>query len=317
MTPRCGGGRVAEKHSEHVSCEHSYDCNCHQACSGTGSSRSCSEQCDTCYEHLYDVDWVVTTSNEEHIDIDRADRQGLRTPARWEATRVGEPTAVVHSYDNYVKGAPGTLFRRQGEGASTGIRYPQAVYDYYRYDRLVTQDVTVRDVASWDQALAELDADVGRTKQANALVVLVKDEPEAWYYRLEEEWVGGKKNDVVLVASVDAEMHPQWAHVMCWTTNELFKVKLRDDVMAHPVLTKDAVVDDMRTNVVSYFERKPMHDFEYLKAEITPTTTEWAISLILGLVAAVGLAILFHTQDVFGERGFNRARYTLFNPYGR
>ena len=62
-------GVVSSKDSEHVSCSHSYQCNCHESCSGSGKDKSCHESCDTCYEHSYDVDWNVFTSNR---DQDRA-----------------------------------------------------------------------------------------------------------------------------------------------------------------------------------------------------------------------------------------------------
>src|SRR5271169_6686133 len=52
-------GVVASKKSEHVSCSHSYSCNCHSC--NCDSKGNCSTCCDTCYEHLYDVDWDVFT----------------------------------------------------------------------------------------------------------------------------------------------------------------------------------------------------------------------------------------------------------------
>lgn len=76
-------GRVAKKYSERVSCEHSYQCHCRQECSGSGKNRSCSEVCDTCYEHSYDVSWRVVTTNSEMITIARVNRQGTQEPGRW------------------------------------------------------------------------------------------------------------------------------------------------------------------------------------------------------------------------------------------
>src|SRR5690349_2291120 len=40
-------GRVTSKTRQEVSCRHSYQCHCHQVCSGSGKRRSCSEECDT------------------------------------------------------------------------------------------------------------------------------------------------------------------------------------------------------------------------------------------------------------------------------
>ena len=316
-------GRVTGKTRDEVSCRHSYQCHCRQECSGSGKNRSCSEVCDTCYEHSYDVDWDVS-STVGGFSIDTIDRQGLRQPPRWTSTVVGEPVSVTHSYENYIKASPGSLFRHQGlteKYAASLPENPQNIYDYWHLNRLVTVGVSVDDPRAWNRALEELNAELGAPKQANIIVVLVKNQSLDWYSALEEKWIGGKKNDVVLVVSVDDAMKPQWASVMCWTTNEMFKVKLRDDVMNDPTLTRDAVIADLHDNVSKYFVRKPMADFQYLEAEITPSTTEWVITLIISLIVGVGLTIFFELNDPFeegdeGDFGFNprprRRRYGYY-----
>jgi hypothetical protein len=316
-------GRVTSKAKVPVPCSHSYSCNCHEVCSGSGKNRSCTTECDTCYKHYAylrtiqgnDYDWDVYTSNAETVTINRIDEQGVHAPPRWTAVKVGDPTSLTHSYTNYVKGAPDTLFRHQGlkqKYAASIPTYPQGVYDYYRLDRLVSVGVGVEDPRSWNVALTELNADLGRSKQANMIVVLVKNMPDDYFYALEESWVGGKKNDVVLVVSVDDQMKPQWASVLCWTTNELFKVKLRDDVMNDPVINREAILEDLRVNVSKYFERKPMKDFEYLSSSILPTSTQWVITLLIGIFVAGILIFVFQQNDTFGdERGRFRPDVTV------
>lgn len=304
-------GVVTGKQKVPVPCSHTYSCNCHEVCSGSGKNRSCHEECDTCYEHYTimrtipgnDYDWDVYTSNGETITIDRIDRQGAHEPPRYTAVRMGEPTSLTHSYVNYVKAAPDSLFRHQGlkEKYANLPAYPQHVYDYYRLDRLVTVGVNVPDASKWNRELMRVNADLGRPKQVNIIVVLVKNQPQDWYYALEEAWVGGKKNDAVLVVSVDEQMKPQWATVMAWTTNELFKVKLRDDIMAEQTLDRDAVMTALANNVRTTYQRKPMKDFEYLSSQITPTTSQWIITMVIGLLVAIGLIIFFQVIDVFDE----------------
>lgn len=53
-------GVVSRKASEDVPCTHSYQCNCRRDKNGR-------ESCDTCYEHSYDVDWDVYTSNGDPV----------------------------------------------------------------------------------------------------------------------------------------------------------------------------------------------------------------------------------------------------------
>lgn len=304
-------GVVTGKEQNRVSCSHSYPCNCRQVCTGSGNNRSCSTVCDTCYEHSWDYDWDVYTSNQETITIDRIDRQGVHEPPRFTAVRMGEPTSQAHSYKNYIKASPDTLFRHQGlkeKYAGQVPAYPQQIYDYYRLDRLVTVGVSVPDARAWNRELSRINADLGRPKQVNMIVVLARNKPHDWYYALEETWIGGKKNDAVLVVSVDDQMKPQWAEVMAWTSNELFKVKLRDDIMDEPTVDRDAVMTALANNVRTFYVRKPMKDFEYLSSLITPTSTQWLVTLIIALLVAGGLTFFCQTNDVFGDEGHGYMR---------
>jgi hypothetical protein len=111
--------------------------------------------------------------------------------------------------------------------------------------------------------------------------------------------MGGKKNDVTLVVGTDTTRHVQWAEVMTWETNELFKIKLRDSITDMDVLEIDSTMEAIKTNITTYHHRKPMADFHYLTAAITPSPTQWAITLIIGLIASIGMSIFFHKNKTF------------------
>lgn len=299
-------GRVASKSREKVSCSHSYRCNCHDVCTGSGKDEHCTEHCDTCYEHSYDVDWPVVTTNGEQMEIDRVDRQGVSEPPRWTSVVVGEPTALQHSYTNYIKASPDTLFRQQGlvEQYKTQLpEYPGGVYDYYRLDRLVQVGTNVLDAPLWNRDLSELNGDLGRLKEVNAVVVLVDNKPREYFSALEQHWMGGKKNDVVLVISLSSSTI-QWADVLAWTDYPLFKVKLRDDVLEVGTLLREPILKAMYKNIQTHFVRKSMKDFEYLQASITPTTGQWIGALIFGIIACIATSFFVVNNDVFGEEGY-------------
>lgn len=301
-------GIVVEKKMNWVSCSHSYPCNCRTTCD---SKNNCSTTCDTCYEHTWDYDWDVYTSNGEEITIDRIDRQGRGEPPRWTAVKIGEPTAYEHGYTSYIKAAPDSLFRHQGlveKYAGTIPKYPDRIYDYYHLNRLVLVGVTMPDVAKWNEDLEKINSELGAAKQVNMVVVLT-DKPRDWFYALEESWIGGKKNDVVLVIGVDASLKPQWSEVMAWTTEKLFQVKLRDAVMDLPTVERAKTIRLLRDTTGDHFKRQPMAEFEYLKASIVPSATGWVVSLLIGLLVAAGLTYLFHLHDVFGGNNpFRRRR---------
>lgn len=305
-------GRITSKKREKVSCSHSYSCHCRQECSGSGKNRSCSEVCDTCYEHYYDVSWYVYTSLDDSFTIDRVDRQGLNEPPRWDAVKVGEPYSETRGFTNYVKAAPDTLFRHQGLTEKyKGVLpdYPQNIYDYYHLNRFVSIGVGVPDTAKWNEDLMELNADLGAKKQVNILAVVVKNQPEDYFYALEQQWIGGKKNDVVLVISVDDSNNILWVNTMAWTDNKIFQVALRDSVLATKILNREQIMGVLRTNVEANFVRKPMKDFEYLSRTIKPTKGEWIFAMILGLVLSVGLSIFLEMNDVFEEERGRYGRY--------
>lgn len=296
-------GFVTDKKRVSTFCSHSYPCNC-----VTTSGRT---SCQTCYEHLNDWDWEVYTTNPgEVVTIDRVDRQGSRTPPRWDQVVMGEPTAVPHKFVNYIKGAPDTLFRHQGLVEKYQGRIPMhpEVFDYYHIHRFIGVG-TEQNGGAWNEGLTKLNSDLGALKQSNALVVLTHEEPE-WYFALEEAWMGGKKNDIVLVIGVDEANAPVWANVMAWTDKDLFKVKLRDDVVALPKIEPEAVLPLLRSNIMSYYERKPMHDFEYLKASIKPSALQWFLALLISLVtSAITLAVMY-------RRGFgNSNQYSRVSRY--
>jgi len=312
-------GTVTSKKRETVSCSHSYSCNC-RSCNCDKDGR-CSTCCDTCYEHFHDYDWDVYTSNGETVTIDRVDRQGVDQPPRWTAVRIGEPTTLPHRFTNYIKGSPGTLFRNSGQAAKFKGQLPQypKVYDYFRMDRLIDDSGTVSNPASWNTSLSEINGRIGSAKQVNAMVIVTRH-PREFFYALEESWIGGKKNDAILVIGVDADSKPAWTEVMAWVKDEGFKVKLKEDALNLPKVEREAILAVFEKNIVASYQRKPMHDFEYLKASIVPSTLQWVLVLLISSLISFGLVWYFHNNDPFEDirrvRRENSFRYGGYSRYG-
>jgi len=299
-------GRITAKKTFHVSCEHSYQCNCYTTCSG-GRNGSCTTHCSTCYEHWYDVDWEAYTSNGETIDIDRIDRQGIYEPPRWTAIQIGEPTALPHSFTNYVKAAPNSLFRKTGlvEQYRDQIpRYPGNVYDYYHVNRFVAVNLKLPEQfkREFNQKLEDLNATLGRAKQVNIIVVMVTGMPEDYYYALEQSWIGGKKNDFIIVMNVNDIYKPTWVKAMAWSSNKMAEVVVADKLMQLDVskgFSIDSVLDIAKDGIGKNFVRQPMNDYQYLSKEITPTLGQWIFFIIVGLIVSIGLGIFFLQNDFY------------------
>ncbi len=313
-------GVVARKYQDTASCCHSYPCNPHSC--NCDSKGNCSTCWDTCYEHSHDIEWEAVSSNGELVFHDGCNAPGSYPPARWNAIAVGEPTAVEHSYTNYIKGNPDSILRRQGaEQKFAGLipAYPR-VYDWYRAERFLTVGVAVPEARRLNARLAEINARLGSPKQVNVTVVVVRKDDPMYLEGLREAWLGGKKND--LVAVVGLKETPEaadraeiaWAGVVSWTRNEEIKISIRDRILGLKAFDGDRVLDIVAEEVASKFVRRPMADFEYLKSTIEPP--RWAIWLIfvLGALLAVGLQIYFWMEDPFGDEG-GGSRY--FRGYRR
>ncbi len=291
-------GRVTKKERIKTSCHHSYQCNCYTTCSSNGKSTSCSTHCQTCYEHSYDIAWPVYSSINTFY-INTIDRQGLKEPPRWTATKIGEPVSVTRSFTNYIKASPDSLFRRQGlveKYKDTIPNYPGEIYDYWHINRLVNLGVSVQDAMQWNKDLHEMNADVGPTKKANVSVVLVSNKPADWFFALEQAWIGGKKNDFIVVISVDENKKIQWANVIAWTNNKMAEVVVSDEINKLGVLDKDQINFIIKSNVEKYFDKKSMEDFKYLESAVTLSGWQWFFGFILSLIISVGLGII-----VFGN----------------
>ena len=306
-------GEVTGKHHEKVSCEHSYSCNCRQvqSCStDSKGSRSCSSStvCDTCYEHSFDIDWIVD-SNIGHSRISRVDRQGTSTPPRWAATQIGEPYADTHIHTNYVKAVPESVFHLSDKLIAEKFKnmipaYPKEIYDYYRINRALTVGVNVPDLQQWSNDLSTILKQLGPQKQANIITLFVNTDDPSYEYALRQAWLGAKKNDIVVIFGTTQYPNIDWVRVMSWTDKEIFRVQLRDSLEEMKTIERVPMINLIKELTLKEFKRKSMKDFAYLENEIDPPT--WVI--ILAIVIMLGVAGFLYRQFgiYIGRRSYGR-----------
>jgi len=294
-------GRIAQKGKDSVHCCHSYECNCTTDSKGNRS-------CQTCYEHFSDVEWFAKTTNNETVYSNSCNPPYSSAPSRWEQIVVGEPTAVEHSYDNYLKAVDSTVLIRKGvaqkfPGALPG--YPD-VYDHYRVRRVLTVGANVPDVVGLNKKLDEMNADLGRAKQVN-MMLIVTNQPDQFYVEgLREHWKGGEKNDLVVVIGAPDFPKIAWADVMSWTDAEEVKLGIRNKILELGTFDGNAVLDIVKVEVSTKFVRKQMKDFEYLKASIEPPSWILWLTFFLSVAASIGMGIYFYRNDLFQTDRFAR-----------
>jgi len=315
-------GEVFSKKREHGHYVETYECNCHTVCTGSGNSRSCHEVCSTCYRDHFTVTWSCQTNIGEFV-IEHLDRLTRRVydepdPPRYVLIKKGDPVSRTHSYTNYIKAVPETLFRP----ASAELRerfkdqiptYPLRIYDIYRIDRVLPVGVHVPDLKYWNARLSDVLKRLGPKKQANAVIVITKSADPDYFLALRDAWLGGKKNDIVLV--IGAPNFPAkaaWIRVMALTQDELFQVRLRDRVLALPKLTADAVIGALEKETYATFKRKRMRDFAYLDVEIDPPTWLMVTMILLQIAAYIVFWIYMyrhHSTSAYGRFGVPRFRF--------
>jgi hypothetical protein len=165
-------------------------------------------------------------------------------------------------------------------------------------DRIVTVgNVQLSNPGYWNRELGRLN-DRLSNKQANVVIVLANNQPQEYAYALEQHWIGGRENDVVVIIGTKGSTI-EWSYIMTWSKSELLRVTLRNQLLElgsignmHEVLS---LIED---NTKKLFVFRPMSDFEYLKSSITPTTGQWTWSMIIGLLISLGLSILFAHPNV-------------------
>ena len=299
-------GQVVSKRMERVSCRHPYCCQwCESCTTDSKGNTSCHTYCcRTCYDHPFDQDWDVFSNVGRNWSIDTLDRQGLREPPRWTLVQPGDPVSWVHSYENYVKAAPGTLFKRDTREDEKKFPLPERkieVYDYYHANQLVQVGTQLGDAQLWNRDIERVNSIVGPKKQANLVVVVVKGQGREFFEALQAKWLGGKKNDVVIVIGVDSDLTVQWADVMAWSYNQMIRVELRDSLVEMGKLDREKTIALAQDNILRNFNRKHMKDFKYLQASFAPTGLQYAISICFGLLINLGLGIFFLKNDPFDD----------------
>ena len=311
-------GQITGKDRIHDSYVRSYPCNCRQTCNGSGQNQSCTTTCDTCYEDHYTVDWKAY-SNVGNFTIKSLDSTSQsvylsRDPAFYTGIRVGEACATKHSYTNYIKAVPESLIRPASAELKERFQhmipnYPSNLYDLWKVDRVIpVGGIRIPDLFIWNEKLSVMLKTLGPKKQANVVVVMAKTSDPNYAYALQDAWLNGKKNDVVVVIGApDFPNKAAWVSVLALTKNELFKIKLRDDLMELDELQVDQVLGVIFKNTMELHERKPMSDFKYLDAEIDPP--DWVLWLMVLLVVGSygGFWVYLHLDNQ--KRQARRNRY--------
>ena len=294
----------------------SYSCPpCTKSCTGSGSNKSCTETCSTCYEDHYTRDWWAQLSigrvSFDTIDTTSRSRRDAFQSARWEKCRVGESASLEKSYVNYVQAesVASSIYDTNWEDMAFADQVPAypRVFDHYRINRVINQagapDTYVR--AMNDKLNLHLQT-VGYKKQANVVVILTNNPDQSFRYTVESKWLGGNKNDIVVFIGMDKQLKFLWADVMTFALNEgnfQLQVDLRESLMmmggaVDSEANGQAVADLIIDEIVKGYTRPTMEARNHLAGQVAPSTRMMVITWIVMLVLSAILTFVFHKHEV-------------------
>lgn len=273
-------GHVVKKYSERVSCSHSYSCNCRIVMNGKSSST----KCDTCYEHMYDVDWVVK-SNVGSVEIDRVNRQGTREPPRFTQAYVGEPFSIEADYFNYIKASPLSVFKDFNAYKNVSIPSYPKIFDYYRVRHVVDFNSEWRgQFKVIDDYLAHKLKYSSAKVKANVVVIFYGAEDIREAMRVKN--YGGRINDLTVMIQADKSGVIKNAYVFSWSKSDLVNVMLRDQILDMKNMngSQKILVDSIDNILLKYYTHRSVEDFKYLEANIQMPTWYYVVTIMYSLL---------------------------------
>lgn len=220
------------------------------------------------------------------------------------------PSSVTHQYINYVK-ATNTINKLTGIKGNKDLILPYPTLQNKGYgdidvDRVLTAGVKLPQafVDSVDILTDRHLATLGKERQCNILYYFVNDTRSFTGY-LSQEWVKGKKNDIVVIVGMKNWPNVEWAQVMCWSKQSLFCIQLRDQLQEMKQLSTatnlvNTVVTQIRKDPNDGgYERQPMEEYRYLLKEVHLGWFKWiSIILLLALMVAPLIVYFFGTDDL-------------------
>jgi|SRR5581483_545429 len=295
-------GEILSKHRVHGSYVRSYSCNC------TTDSKG-NQTCQTCYEDHYTVNWYAK-SNINDIQFDYADWTSrgvysLPDPASYSSCKIGDPVSLERRFKNYVKVASKSLFHLDPNLAvfeKSIPNYPK-VFSFYKINRVLNTNSSI----SQDQINLLNDnlnhglKELGPKKQANIVVILTGINDHNYKSAVESNWLGGKKNDILVFIGTDADKNITWADASTWafnSGNEMLQVKLRDSLLESKTFDAETISKIILDSTNNYYKRPHMKDFKYLLDDIEPPMWVFITLLIIGIAGSIGLSIFFIKENV-------------------
>jgi hypothetical protein len=262
---------------------------------------------DCSYVSNHSPYWEITDSNGDEHSIDESTYQhfvrlfghapifkdmgrnyhsydGDRYHVNWPKTEpTVEPVNVAYNYENRVQ-ASRSVFNyvrlSDQEVTDNGIfEYPEV--KLFNYPSVLGDcGPTTKE---GNERLRFHNSMLGKEKQLRMWILCTRSADPGWGQLQESHWVGGNKNEAVLVIG------DGWDHVFTWADDKTPLIETRDFVKAKlPDLDMVQVSDVMARNLEEGFVRKRFAEFSYLTIE--PPRWSVILTYVITLLINGGLS---------------------------
>lgn len=229
------------------------------------------------------------------------------------------PAAYTYHYDNYVKGAKFTLYRQRGLNPENykGLILPYPELEDHGFGSIYLNRVHVAGVSvpeAWRQELNRrisiMATEVGPTRQACPQIYIVGTTDHGFANVLRQEWVGGKKNDVILIIGMKKWPEIEWSQVMCWSERQDFPLKLASDTVELKDASDPSKVLSIFEKNMRLYKRQSFKKFRYLLTEASiPTWGNITIIFLMFGICWLTTYLLEHNQiREWASRSYNFTR---------
>ncbi len=220
---------------------------------------------------------------------------------------------------NYVKAARPIRVRRLLELPDKDLVRPYPPITLGTYgpivaERIVSANVTLPPtwIVEVNSSLNSALSTVGPEKQVNVIVYVANTADENFVTTIDEQWIGGKKNDVVVICGVTHFPAVRFVGVLAWTHGTSFQEKLRERIIGMETVADgkrfaSTIIDQIKQpDFAAGYVRVPMREFAHLVRDIK---LPWWAHLLTVIVVGVGSFLLTIC--------FRNNKWRNWNPRGR
>lgn len=282
-----------------------------------GNTKYRTETYDCSYREYHPERWLKYDNKGDDIYINREEFEELRrrwgTPMRfidmhrnyyridgdaqeydWDGSwQTCETFTTTHSYENRLLGSQSAFRLREvskEEAKELGL---------YDYPTAKNSPIIGIKASPYDtQRFNFINAYYGMNKQIHVFVLVWPWEKGASISEDQRAyWQGGNKNEFVVCIGKDSRDSIRWARCFSWQDDITMDIQCKEFLLSNPRFDLEKLSYWIEGNL-SMWNRKPFHDFDYIKSFLTSgqrSTILWTV-VILSFIGLFGQAIFLTNE---------------------